>query len=169
MATERIFAAGRESWRPSKSFRRGSGRSAARHIEGVPCALVYSRCALNSTERPSGGFRDDYLAFLLARAHELVSGDFEGELRKRRMPVGVWRVLSTLADGDGLSIGELAKLTLSKQPTLTKLVDRMSLQGLVERRPSERDHRKVLVLITAQGRERLADLVVRAKHQERQV
>jgi DNA-binding MarR family transcriptional regulator len=124
---------------------------------------------LNSVEQSTRGFSDDYLAALLARASELVSRSFAVELRKRRMPMSVWRILSTLAGGDGLSIGKLAELTLMKQPTLTKMIDRMSLQGLVERRPSARDRRQTLVLITARGREHLSDLVVRAMEQERQV
>jgi DNA-binding MarR family transcriptional regulator len=114
-------------------------------------------------------FIDDYLSYLLARASHLVSRQFHAQLKPRGMPVPVWRVLSTLSDGDGLPVTELAKITLFKQPTLTKVIDRMSKQGLVERRPSDRDRRKVLVFITAKGRAAVADLLVRAKQHEREV
>ena len=114
-------------------------------------------------------FIDDYLAYLLARASHLVSRQFHAQLKPRGMAVPVWRVLSTLSDGDGLPVTELAKVTLFKQPTLTKVIDRMSKQGLVERRASERDRRKVLVYITPKGRALLGDLLVRAKQHERDV
>jgi MarR family transcriptional regulator, organic hydroperoxide resistance regulator len=114
-------------------------------------------------------FVDDYLAYLLARASHLVSRQFHAQLKPRGMPVPVWRVLSTLSDGDGLPVTELAKITLFKQPTLTKVIDRMSKQGLVERRASERDRRKVLVFITPKGRALVGDLLVRAKQHERDV
>ncbi len=118
---------------------------------------------------PPRRFIDDYLSYLLARASHLVSRQFHAQLKPRGMPVPVWRVLSTLSDGDGLPVTELAKITLFKQPTLTKVIDRMSKQGLVERRASERDRRKVLVFITARGRAQIADLLARAKQHEREV
>jgi len=114
-------------------------------------------------------FIDDYLAYLLARASHLVSRQFHAQLKPRGMAVPVWRVLSTLSDGDGLPVTELAKITLFKQPTLTKVIDRMSKQGVVERRASERDRRKVLVYITPKGRALVADLLVRAKQHEQDV
>lgn len=114
-------------------------------------------------------FIDDYLAYLLARASHLVSEQFHAQLRPRRMAVPVWRVLSSLSAGDGMPVTELAKITLFKQPTLTKLIDRMAKVGLVERRASERDRRKVLVFITPKGRSEVADLLVRAKQHERDV
>ena len=114
-------------------------------------------------------FVDDYLAYLLARASHLVSRQFHAQLKPRGMPVPVWRVLSALSDGDGQPVTELARLTLFKQPTLTKVIDRMSRQGLVERRASARDRRKVLVYITPKGRALVTDLLARAKQHEREV
>src|SRR5258706_6492826 len=114
-------------------------------------------------------FIDDYLSYLLARASHLVSRQFHAQLKPRGLPVPVWRVLSSLSDGDGLPVTELAKVTLFKQPTLTKVIDRMSKQGLVERRASERDRRKVLIYITPKGRSQLGDLLERAKQHERDV
>src|SRR5258708_5988474 len=103
-------------------------------------------------------FNDDHLAYLLDRASALIDAQFAVALRKRGMLVGTWRVLSTLSDTDGLSITALADATLLKQPTLTKVVDRMSAQGLVERRRSDRDNRKAFVFMTPEGREQAAAL-----------
>lgn len=114
-------------------------------------------------------FIDDYLSYLLARASHLVSRQFHAQLKPAGMPVPVWRVLSTLSDGDGLPVTDLAKVTLFKQPTLTKVIDRMARTGLVERRPSDRDRRKVLIYITPLGRGLVAELLERAKEHEREV
>jgi len=78
-----------------------------------------------------------------------------------------WRVLATLSDGDGLTIGELAGDVLAQQPTLTKLVDRMARAGLVERRGDETDGRRTLVFETARGRTLVAPLLAQAKAHER--
>jgi DNA-binding MarR family transcriptional regulator len=114
-------------------------------------------------------FVDDYLAYLLAHASHLVTRQFHAQLKPHGVPVPVWRVLGNLFDADGLPVTELARYTLFKQPTLTKVIDRMSRQGLVERRPSQRDRRKVLVYITPKGRTVVSDLLARAKQHERDV
>ncbi len=114
-------------------------------------------------------FVDDYLPYLLARASHLVSHGFHAELRRRGVPVGVWRVLATLADGEAMTIGELAERVLMKQPTLTKLVDRMEVERLVVRREVPGDRRKVEVAITADGRRRVVPLLAAAKRHEREV
>jgi MarR family transcriptional regulator, organic hydroperoxide resistance regulator len=111
-------------------------------------------------------FVDDYLYYLLSRAAHLVSQQFHAQLRPRGMAVPVWRVLATLSDSDGLPVTELARRTLFKQPTLTKVIDRMERQGLVERRASEQDRRKVLIYVTERGRNGVGDLLERAKRHE---
>jgi len=85
--------------------------------------------ATDSPDEAPRRFIDDYLSYLLARASHLVSRQFHAQLKPRGMAVPVWRVLSTLSDGDGLPVTELAKITLFKQPTLTKVIDRMSKQA----------------------------------------
>jgi DNA-binding MarR family transcriptional regulator len=47
--------------------------------------------------------------------------------------VSDWRVLSTLSDGKPISIGRLAQISVTKQPTVTRLLDRMEAQGYVKR------------------------------------
>lgn len=123
-----------------------------------------------AAESPDDGqrrFVDDYLGYLLAHASHLVTRRFHAQLKPHGVPVPVWRVLANLWDADGLPVTELAHYTLFKQPTLTKVIDRMSRQGLVERRPSQRDRRKVLVYITPKGRSVVADLLVGANQHER--
>jgi len=114
-------------------------------------------------------FVDDYLAYLLARASHLVSGEFHRQVEAAGLTVAEWRVLATLADRSACPVGELAQITLNKQPTLTKLIDRMAAEGLVERRNGETDRRTALVSITAAGRARALPLLDQAAAHERAV
>jgi DNA-binding MarR family transcriptional regulator len=81
--------------------------------------------------------------------------------------VDQWRVLRALADGEGHSMGELAESLVIAQPTLTRVTDSLADDGLVYRRQSRTDRRRVAVHLSRQGRARLArlDAVVAAHEQ----
>jgi DNA-binding MarR family transcriptional regulator len=114
-------------------------------------------------------FIDDYLLYLLARASDEVSAAFHARLRKYGLQVAEWRVLATLSDGDGMRLGDLAAAALQRQPTMTKIIDRMESAGLVERRPGTDDRRQVRIHITADGRRRVASALKDAKRHEADV
>ncbi|MNT69233.1 MarR family protein [compost metagenome] len=78
-------------------------------------------------------------------------------------------MLATLADRPDCTIGLLAEITLSKQPTLTKLVDRMAADGLVKRSAGKADRRQALISITPRGRALAQPLLERAADHERAV
>jgi DNA-binding MarR family transcriptional regulator len=59
-----------------------------------------------------------------------------------------------------LACGEVAARMISRDPDITRLIDRMSARGLVDRVRSEQDRRVVEVGITSKGREILRDLDV---------
>jgi DNA-binding MarR family transcriptional regulator len=117
-------------------------------------------------------FVDDYLSYLLARASYAVYKEFDAEVKKAGLSSLEWRVLATLAPGEaragapGMTIGELAREVLAQQPTLTKLVLRMSEQGLVRRLADPDDARKTRVASTPAGRRLVAGLLARAKAHE---
>ncbi len=120
-------------------------------------------------ENTDGRFLDDYLLYLMARASHLVSSDFRNRLKQEKIGVPVWRVLVTLRHRDALTIGELGEFVLQQQSTLTKVIDRMTSDGLVDRQFSETDRRKVYVAITSKGREITEELLPLAIHHENQV
>jgi MarR family transcriptional regulator, organic hydroperoxide resistance regulator len=122
-----------------------------------------------SGKRPKGRFIDDYLLYLLALASHQASGEFHAQLKAMGVPVVTWRVLGALSDVDGETVSALARHVLANQPTLTKIIDRMARDGLVERCASAGDRRKVLVKITERGRAMVAELRRRAKSHEAEV
>jgi DNA-binding MarR family transcriptional regulator len=63
-------------------------------------------------------------------------------------------------DGSGrATIGELAERLQLAQSTITGLVDRAQASGLVTREPGRNDGRVVCVVVTDEGRERLAQAI----------
>ena len=98
-------------------------------------------------------FVDDYLAFLLAQASHRISGVFHHAVEGAGLSVTEWRVLASLSGSAGETIGALSELTLTKQPTLSKIVQRMERQGLVARSDTAVDRRQTLVTLTAKGKE----------------
>ena len=61
-----------------------------------------------------------------------------------------------------LACGEIADRMISRDPDITRLIDRLSARELVDRVRSERDRRVVEVGITSKGRATLRDLDVHA-------
>lgn len=120
-------------------------------------------------DAPDFAFVDDYLPALLAQASELISGEFHAVVQSAGFSVTEWRTLATLTSKPGLSIGGLAEITLTKQPTVTRLLDRMEAKGYVERYAHDSDRRVTMVRITDAGRIIVADLIERAKEHERHV
>lgn len=114
-------------------------------------------------------FVDDYLPALLAQASHLISSEFHKVAREQGFSVSEWRVMATLAGGEPISIGRLAQVSVTKQPTVTRLLDRMTLKGQVERLPHNSDRRITLVRITEAGERTVKHLMELAREHERRV
>lgn len=96
----------------------------------------------------------DLVPFL---AHQVAKG-YERQWRRRLGPAGEtvarWQVLSVLAAADGSRIGLIADTLGIAQPVLSRVVDQLERDGLVERRPIDGDMRGVAVWRTRRGRQR---------------
>jgi len=114
-------------------------------------------------------FVDDYLPALLAQASHLISGEFHRVVNDHGFNVSEWRVLASLAGGHSASIGRLAAVTVMKQPTVTRVLDRMEASGHVERIANPGDRRFTLVRITPAGSRLVARLIRLAREHERRV
>ncbi|HEY1609748.1 MAG TPA: MarR family transcriptional regulator, partial [Paraburkholderia sp.] len=69
--------------------------------------------------QPNSSFVDSYTPALLAQVSRLISGEFHVIVQAAGFEVSDWRVLSTLSDGKAISIGRLAQVSVTKQPTVT--------------------------------------------------
>ena len=73
-----------------------------------------------------------------------------------------WFTMVCLQRGGGLTQRELARLMTIENPTLVRLLDSLEEQGLIERRPSERDRRARLLYLTNAGEHFMSELNERA-------
>lgn len=117
----------------------------------------------------AGRFVDNYLSALLAQASHAISAEFHIVVREHGFSVSEWRVMASLAGDTPISIGRLAQLTLIKQPTVTRLLDRMEAAGHVERIPHDSDRRITLVRITRSGTKTVEKLIGLASEHEQRV
>ena len=120
-------------------------------------------------EKEEEKFLDDFLAYLLARASHMVSEDYSIILKEAGFDRPRWRILASLSDYDKMTIGELARKVLMKQPTLTKILDKMEEENLVERQNSKEDRRAIRIAITKNGKEKVSELLIKAKKHEKAI
>ena len=111
-------------------------------------------------------FVDGYLGYLLGQANHALYKAFDGQVRAAGLTSIEWRVLATLHDGEPLTISQLAQEVLSKQPTMTKLVQRMAQQRWVDLQADAADQRRTLVAATALGKRLVKPLVQQARLHE---
>ncbi len=111
-------------------------------------------------------FRDRLLPHLLARASHDISRDYLDAVRERGFTARQWRLMGCLWDEDSLTLGELSRVTFCSQSTTTRLVERLSELGLLDKRMDGADRRKFHVSLSAKGRAGISDLVGLAESAE---
>jgi len=67
-------------------------------------------------------------------------------------------LIKALAETDGQTMSQLAAALAVQPPTVTKMVNRLSAQGVVRRQASDTDGRLARVFLTEDGRGRIADI-----------
>jgi DNA-binding MarR family transcriptional regulator len=105
---------------------------------------------------------------MLALASQRISAEFHVEVKKAGLTVTEWRVLASLVEGEGETVGALAKLALTKQPTLSKVLPRLDAEGYISMQSARADRRQTLVTITPKGAKLIGGLCELAMaHQEK--
>jgi DNA-binding MarR family transcriptional regulator len=114
-------------------------------------------------------FVHGYLGYLLGQANHALYKNFDAQVRAAGLTSIEWRVLATLYEGPALGVSELTAHVLSKQPTVTKLVQRMAQNGLLTLQADPADQRRTLVGITTAGKKQVQPLIKKAKAHEARV
>jgi DNA-binding MarR family transcriptional regulator len=94
------------------------------------------------------------------RAHSSIVKELDAELQAAHgLPLSSFDVLVQLsvAPNGRMQMSELAEAVHLSRSGLTRMVDRLERQGLLERHKGERDPRQVFACITKAGLERLAE------------
>ena len=82
------------------------------------------------------------------QAFEAYSG---AHVRKLGLTSAQFDIVATLGNTPGMTCKELGEKTLITKGTLTGVLDRMEVRGLIRRTASDADRRQVFVVLTAQG------------------
>lgn len=101
----------------------------------------------------------------LCRAHERCTADFDRLFKRRKLSQAQYNVLRILRGSrncsmhpHGLRVQLIAKQMVTREPDVTRLIDRLEKQGLAERKRCTEDRRVVYVSITDAGMDVLREL-----------
>jgi MarR family transcriptional regulator for hemolysin len=98
------------------------------------------------------------LGFLLHEVARLLRRRFEQNARGSGLTRSQWQVLAYLAQNEGINQSGLADLLEIEPITLGRIVDKLQILGLIERRPDPSDRRVWLLHLTAAARPKLSQL-----------
>lgn len=96
---------------------------------------------------------DDQLCFALHAAARAISAVYMETLRDYGLTYPQYLVNICLLEEDGLTVGELGRRLCLDSGTLTPLLKRLETDGVVVRRRSKQDERRVEVWLTQKGRD----------------
>ncbi len=93
---------------------------------------------------------DDSLTIALLRARDAVTAQFREHVSAAGLTLQQWRVIRALADGSELDTSTLAKRCVILAPSLSRIINHLSENGLVEQVPAH-DRRLRVLRLTAAG------------------
>jgi DNA-binding MarR family transcriptional regulator len=95
----------------------------------------------------------------LWRTADLLSRNFEKLFREADISPTQYNVLRILRGApEGLPCSELGKRMITRDPDITRLLDRLEKRSLIARSRDTKDRRMVLTRISSQGQQLLRDL-----------
>jgi DNA-binding MarR family transcriptional regulator len=112
-------------------------------------------------------FFNDYLGYLLARSSFKTSNELHQRFKQEGVSVLTWRILAATQESSK-TVNQLAALVLVNQSTLSKALDRLEAEDLIQRKQNQQQRRKINVSITKKGRHLISTLIPIAKEYEHQ-
>lgn len=101
---------------------------------------------------------EDYVLYNLVRTAATYNEEMAKALKRYRLDIIKWRVLMLLHDKSPSSVGDLARRSVTKTPTLTRVLIRMENEGLIVRRALSADKRVVQVTMTPKAARTLKEV-----------
>ena len=89
----------------------------------------------------SGSQPEESIGFLISDVSRLLRRNFDKRAQKIGLSRAQWQVLAWLKRNEGISQTQLADLLEMSPMTLVRLIDRLEMNGLVERRAHPTDRR----------------------------
>lgn len=91
---------------------------------------------------------------------------FSEALKPYDLSLTEWRVCASLHISSGQTLSELATNTATKISAISRLLDRLVLQGIVQKSPCDKDKRAVRMYLTKQGDELTESIIPLAQYFE---
>ena len=93
------------------------------------------------------------LCFPVYAASRLITREYQPYLEKLGITYPQYLVLMVLWETDGITVNEIAQKLILNTNTVTPLLKRMESLGIISRKRSGKDERKVIVQLTDKGNE----------------
>lgn len=94
---------------------------------------------------------ENQLCFPVYAASRLIIREYQPHLEKLGITYPQYLVLMLLWETDGRTVNEIARRLILNTNTVTPILKRMESQGLIARRRSEADERRVIITLTPKG------------------
>ena len=112
-----------------------------------------------STKSRRYGCPEEDVFVSLWRTADLLARNAEKVLRSADISPTQYNVLRILRGApEGLTCSEIGKRMISRDPDITRLLDRLEKRGLISRCREVKDRRQVLTRVSTEGLQLLADL-----------
>ncbi|MBK5195211.1 MAG: MarR family transcriptional regulator [Proteiniphilum sp.] len=101
------------------------------------------------------------ICFPIYAASRLITREYQPHLEKLGITYPQYLVLMVLWEEDGITVNDIAGKLILNTNTVTPLLKRMEAMGVITRKRSDKDERKVLINLTGKGkamREQAADI-----------
>jgi DNA-binding MarR family transcriptional regulator len=95
---------------------------------------------------------ENQICFPVYAASRLITREYQPFLDSLEITYPQYLVLMVLWENDSLSVNDIAKKLILNTNTITPLLKRMEQQGLINRKRSEKDERKVHVQLTEKAK-----------------
>jgi DNA-binding MarR family transcriptional regulator len=95
---------------------------------------------------------ENQICFPLYAASRLVIQEYQPHLDMLGITYPQYLVLMVLWETDNISVSEITQRLILNTNTVTPILKRMEAQGIITRRRSEEDERKVIVTLTPKGK-----------------
>ena len=94
---------------------------------------------------------ENQLCFPVYAASRLITREYQPYLDKLGITYPQYLVLMILWENDGLTVNDISQKLILNTNTVTPLLKRMETMGIISRKRSETDERKVMISLTDKG------------------
>jgi len=118
---------------------------------------------MSKTSRAAPFPMEQSIGSQVRRTHRLFAQALQAALAPQEIPLGMWYFLRALWEEDGLTQREISERVGATAPTAVEQLRNMEKRGLISRRASEEDRRKVHFHLTEMGRSVETELLAYAE------